>query len=123
MPEKPIPIGNRTKREIAKPALRLSSYQIFACAVLLCGAIVSAACAEALKSSATRRPLAVIVLKPGSHPMEQEAADDLRWAVREATGVTLDVVPEALGCWRTDTDQHRIHKRAFHRTRRMTAAR
>jgi hypothetical protein len=64
--------------------------------VLLCGAIVSAARPDAIEIVRDGRSLAVIVLKPGAHAMEQEAAEDLRWAVREATGVTLDVVPEAL---------------------------
>jgi hypothetical protein len=81
---------------MAKFWARISSYQIVACALLLCGATVSAARADGIEIVRDGCSLAVIVLKPGAHAMEQEAADDLRWAVREATGVTLDIVPEAL---------------------------
>jgi len=38
---------------------------------------------------------AVIVLAPDAHPLETEAAEDLRWAIHQATGVRLDVGPEA----------------------------
>ncbi len=37
------------------------------------------------------RAQACIVLKPGAHALEREAADDLRWAVRDAAGVTLEI--------------------------------
>jgi endo-1,4-beta-xylanase len=36
------------------------------------------------------KALAYIVLRPGAHPMEKEAADDLRWAVGQATGAMLE---------------------------------
>ncbi|MEK7707939.1 MAG: hypothetical protein AAB380_08090, partial [Verrucomicrobiota bacterium] len=95
MQEKQIPISNRRKRDKAKSGARISSHQIVACALLLCGATASAARVDAIEIVRDGCALAVIVLKPGAHAMEQEAADDLRWAVREATGVTLDVVSEA----------------------------
>ncbi len=62
----------------------------------LLAAVVSAflaACAAAAEVEIVRdgRALACIVLAPNAHPLEKEAADDLRWAVREATGVTLDL--------------------------------
>lgn len=36
------------------------------------------------------KALAYVVLAPGAHAMEKEAADDLRWAIREATGASLE---------------------------------
>ncbi|MBI3851904.1 MAG: DUF4838 domain-containing protein [Verrucomicrobia bacterium] len=80
---------------MAKSGVRISSRQIVACALLLCGATVSSANADEIEIVRDGRSLAVIVLKPGAHAMEQEAADDLRWAVQEATGVALELVPEA----------------------------
>jgi len=65
------------------------------CALLVCGASASAVRADEIEIVREGRSLAVIVLKPGAHAMERDAADDLRWAVREATGVRLEVLPEA----------------------------
>ncbi len=46
-----------------------------------------------------QRALACVVLNPDAHQLEKEAAADLRWAVKEATGVALEVcqAPAALG--------------------------
>ena len=78
------------------------SRQIVACALLLCGATTLSVLAVDFQIARDDRPRAVIILKPDAHVLEQEAADDLRWAVREATGVTLEVasaVPSAVD-WR-----------------------
>lgn len=80
---------------MANSGASILSHQVVACVLLLCGATVSAARADGIEIVRDGRPLAVIVLKSGAHAMEQEAADDLRWAVRQAPGVTLEVVPEA----------------------------
>ena len=80
---------------MAKSGARLSSHQIIACALILYGATASAAGADGIEIVRDGKPLAVVVLKPGAHALEKEAVEDLRWAVREATGVTLEVVPDA----------------------------
>jgi len=80
---------------VAKPWARISSLQIVACVSLVCSVAASAGRADGIEIVRDGRSLAVIVLKPGAHTLEQEATDDLRWAVREATGVTLDVLPES----------------------------
>ncbi|MBI4602553.1 MAG: DUF4838 domain-containing protein [Planctomycetes bacterium] len=38
------------------------------------------------------RALACLVLAPGAHALEKEAAEDLRWAVSEATGAALQIL-------------------------------
>src|SRR5690242_16489386 len=38
------------------------------------------------------RALAVLVVPADAHPLEKEAAADLRWAVKEATGVSLEML-------------------------------
>jgi hypothetical protein len=69
--------------------------RILVCASLVWAVRASATGADGIEIVRDGRPLAVLVLKPGAHVMEQEAFDDLRWAVREATGVALESVAEA----------------------------
>lgn len=66
---------------------------VIAASVVSCGlAAPSAEQKTAVSIEIVRdgKAAAYIVLRPDAHAMEKEAAVDLRWAVREATGVGLD---------------------------------
>jgi hypothetical protein len=90
----PIRVSNCWKCEPAQPGFRIASVSMIVCAGLLCGAMASAVMADPIQIVRDGLPLAVIVLKPGAHALENEAAEDLRWAVREATGAALEIVSE-----------------------------
>ena len=94
MIETAILASNRRRRDLAKTGPRFALVAMIASTCLLCGAVATAAFADPIEVVRDGRPLAVLVLKPGAHAMEKEAADDLRWAVREATGALLELVSE-----------------------------
>ena len=76
------------------PGPWLGSIQKAAFALLLCTAAKPSALADPIDIVRDGRPLAAIVLKPGAHVLEKEAAEDLRWAVREATGAVLPITSD-----------------------------
>jgi len=71
---------------------RLPTFLPLVLATLLgVGAVADSSSAQGITIVRDGRAQACIVLKPGAHALEREAADDLRWAVREASGVALEI--------------------------------
>lgn len=91
----PIPLEHGRARDRAERRWQILSVAKLVGVLLLNATLVRAAATNALEIVHDGQSQAIIILRPDAHGLEKEAAEDLRWAVREATGSTIEIAAEA----------------------------